>query len=287
MTAMLRDLHLAYPGRFVTDVKTSCDGLFENNPYVTAVDPREPGVKDIYCHYSAVHQSNQRPRHMIEAMHQDLGDALGLYVPCRAFKGDVYLSDDEKMHSPIGKPYWIVNAGWKPDFTAKGWSSARFQSVVDATPDLTWVQIGESHHVHPRLRGAIDRVGQTSIRDLVRLVAHCQGVLCGITGLMHLAAAVPTKDGKLRPCVVLAGGREPAHWEQYPGHRFLDRVGSLPCCRGGACWRTKVVPVAGCNDSICDRPVDDGTGQTIPECMKMISVDDVVRAIRSYVSPRP
>ena len=32
LTAAVRDLHLTYPGEFVTDVRTSCPELWESNP---------------------------------------------------------------------------------------------------------------------------------------------------------------------------------------------------------------------------------------------------------------
>ncbi len=35
LTAVVRDLHVAAPGRFLTDVRTSADALFENNPHIT------------------------------------------------------------------------------------------------------------------------------------------------------------------------------------------------------------------------------------------------------------
>ena len=35
LTAAVRDLHAAAPGRYVTDVRTSADALFENNPHTS------------------------------------------------------------------------------------------------------------------------------------------------------------------------------------------------------------------------------------------------------------
>jgi hypothetical protein len=70
---------------------------------------------------------------------------------------------------------------------------------------------------------------------------------------MHLAAAVEVPPGmpKNRPCVVVAGGREPPHWEAYPHHQFLHRAGSLLCCDDGGCWKSRVRPLGatGPNDT--------------------------------------
>lgn len=46
LTAAVRDLHAAYPGRFQTDVRTSAGAIWENNPYITSLVETEPGVPD-------------------------------------------------------------------------------------------------------------------------------------------------------------------------------------------------------------------------------------------------
>ena len=63
--------------------------------------------------------------------------------------------------------------------------------VVDHFRDqILFVQVGQNGHHHPKLKGVIDLRGRTSLRELVRLVYHAQGVVCSVTALMHLAAAV-------------------------------------------------------------------------------------------------
>src|SRR5262249_30746053 len=129
-------------------------------------------------------------------------------------------------------PYWLIAAGGKFDLTIKWWDFPRWQTVVDHFRDrILFVQVGDARHYHPRMRGALDLRGWTNLRQLIRLVHHAQGVLCPVTCLMHLAAAVESAPGqpKVRPCVVVAGGREPVHWEAYPGHQFIHTIGALPC----------------------------------------------------------
>jgi len=118
----------------------------------------------------------------------------------------------------VPERFWILIAGGKYDFTAKWWNPESFQKVVDHFQgQITFVQCGESGHWHPPLNGVVNLIGKTPLRDFVRLMYHADGVLCPVTFAMHLAAAVETKTGhpKHRPCVVVAGGREPAHWEAY------------------------------------------------------------------------
>ncbi len=186
-----------------------------------------------------------------------------------------------------GARFWIVVSGGKTDFTAKWWDPERYQRVVDAFAGMIqFVQVGEASHHHPALEGVIDLRGKTDLRQLVRLVHHADGVLCGVTSLMHLAAAVPTKSGRpgRRPCVVVAGAREPTHWEAYPHHQYLHRVGAIPCAESGGCWKSRVVPLgdgAEQDRSLCKSPVH-GAGVIIPKCLSLISVSDVIRAIETY-----
>jgi ADP-heptose:LPS heptosyltransferase len=147
------------------------------------------------------------------------------------------------------------------------------------------VQVGEFDHYHPPLNGVLDWRGRTSLRQLLELVLHAQGVLCPVTLLMHLAAAVEVKPGRRpsRPCVVVAGGRKPPHWESYPSHQFLHTVGTLPCCVDGGCWRSRTLPLGDGDEK--DAPphlcVDVRAG--LPACMDQITATDVGRAIERYL----
>ena len=38
LTAAVRDLHLRYPGEFLTDVRSPCPQLWKNNPYLTPLE---------------------------------------------------------------------------------------------------------------------------------------------------------------------------------------------------------------------------------------------------------
>ena len=68
----------------------------------------------------------------------------------------------------------------------------------------------------------------------MRLTYHAQGMLCPVTALMHLAAAAEMKGGwpKNRPCVVVAGGREPMQWEAYPHHQYIQKGTSIKALPG-------------------------------------------------------
>lgn len=295
LTAAVRELHKAHPGRFVTDVETSCMQLWENNPYITKLSMTDPDVEMVQCEYPLIHKSNNAPYHFIHGFIQDLENKLKIRIPVSEFKGDIHLSESEKswmgqvQEMGISEPYWVIVAGGKYDFTAKWWNPDFFQQVVDHFKNrIIFVQTGEKHHFHTPLRGTLNLIGKTDIRQFVRLVYHSIGVLCPVTFAMHAAAAVPVKTGrpKNRACVVVAGGREPAQWEAYPHHRYLSNNGALPCCENGGCWKSRCQLVGDGDNkdkqNLCVYPVQITPTLRIPKCMDMIKPIDVIRAIESY-----
>jgi ADP-heptose:LPS heptosyltransferase len=295
LTAAVRDLHAAAPGQFQTDVRTACPALWENNPHLTPLREGEPGVEVLDMHYPLIHQSNERPYHFLHGYPQYLESRLGLRLPVTRFCGDLHLSAQEKQ-APVpgaeqGVPerFWIVVAGGKYDFTAKWWDPASFQKVVaHFRGQITFVQTGEAGHWHPPLEGVVNLVGKTTLREFVRLMYHAEGVLCPVTFAMHLAAALPTPAGRppQRPCVVVAGGREPPHWEAYPQHQFLSTVGALPCCAQGGCWRSRCQLVGDGDDkdrvNLCEQPVQVRPDLRLPRCLTLITPADVIRRIDLY-----
>jgi ADP-heptose:LPS heptosyltransferase len=292
LTAAVRDLHHCYPGTYLTDVRTRCPALWENNPHITALSDDDSETEVIECTYPLIDQSNETPYHCLHGFVEFLNQRLGLNIKPAAFQGDIHLSDQEKawysqVHEVTGRdiPFWIVAAGGKYDLTIKWWQSGRYQEVVNHFRGrIQFVQVGEGGHHHPKLEGVIDLRGRTSLRELVRLVYHSQGVLCSVTALMHLAAAVETKRGgpATRPCVVIAGGREPTHWEAYPHHQFIHTIGALPCCANGGCWKDRTVRLR--DGDARDRPhnlcVDVVGG--LPHCMDLIQPQEVAHRIERY-----
>lgn len=296
LTAAVRDLHAANPGQFETDVRTPAEALWENNPRVTRLIEGEPGVESIDMHYGLIHQSNHRPYHFIHGYSQFLEERLNVRVPVTQFKGDIHLSNVEKSSAPLeGHPlperFWIIVAGGKYDFTAKWWNPASYQKVVDHFQGkIQFVQVGESGHWHSPLKGVINLIGKTTTRQFVRLMHHAEGVVCPVTFAMHLAAAVETRPGrpKQRPCIVIAGGREPTHWEAYPHHQYISTTGMLSCCQDGGCWKSRCQLVGDGDskdrDNLCEQPVQVTPDLRIPRCMDMVTPEDVIRRIEMYYS---
>ena len=133
--------HRAHPRRFLTDVRTSCPDLWENNPWITPLDEKDPGVRKLRCDYPLVHRSNEAPVHFIHGFTEFLSRKLGVPIQPTQFKGDLHISDLEKswysqVRELLGEdvPFWIVVSGGKFDFTAKWWDPRRTQQVDSLLP---------------------------------------------------------------------------------------------------------------------------------------------------------
>ena len=286
LTAALEALHAAYPGQYLTDVRTPCDELFLYNPRITKLHESEARV--IEMHYTdLINCADDVPNHFLRGYCFDLAKNLGVSLELNANRPRLYLSGEEKATHPLVQhrvsskpvPYWLVTAGIKSDYTLKQWPVEYYQDVVrHFRGKVQFVQVGSSEHDHPELDGVINLVGKTDLRQLVCLAYHADGGLGPITLLQHLCAAFE------KPYVALLGGREPLNWTQYPLQTTLHTLGKLPCCRFRACWRSRVVPLNDGSEQdniLCESPIL-GMARPVGKCMALIRPADVVRAIEGY-----
>ena len=294
LTAAVRDLKLFYPNISI-DVRTIAPEIWENNPYITNLSENDEDVEVYDVGYPIIHNSNKGTYHFIHGFRLDIEKKLGLRIEPTIFQGDIHISEEEKSwksqieEKGIKKDFWIIMAGGKYDITAKCWNQDYYQKVVDHFKDkILFVQCGEKKHWHPKLKGSINLIGKTNFRQFIRLIYHSVGILSPVTFAMHAAAAIESKKGiKNRPCVVIAGGREPSQWEKYPHHRFLETNGALDCCDNGGCWKSRCQKI-GDGDSkddenLCIYPIEiKNRNLSIPKCMDMIKPQDVIKAIEMY-----
>jgi ADP-heptose:LPS heptosyltransferase len=296
MTNAIRDLQLAHPGKYQVDVRTPCNEIFNNNPYITKLQYSE----DIYeqynqdfqkaerwkkhpkyntefigdvmvldAHYPLIHKSGTLGSHFSEGHRQFLEDALEIVIPQTDLRPQIFLSQDEqawvspaRVKGGVEGKYWVINAGSKDDVSLKQYPY--YQEVVNLLKDkITFIQIGQKAHNHKPLEGVIDMVGQTNLRELFRLIYRAEGVISCVSLPMHIAAAFS------KPCVVVAGAREGTRWELYPNHQFLYVNGCLACAPYDGCWRGKPDD---CNNK----------KGGIPRCMLLIRPGDVAWAVQRY-----
>jgi len=296
LTAAVRDLYLSHP-EIGVDMRTSASELWENNPYTVKLKEGGKGVEEFHVDYPLVHQSNEGQYHFIHGYRKDMEEKLGVDIPPTKFKGDIHLSNKEKSwmsqieEMDIKDDFWIVMAGGKLDFTCKFQNPYTLQKVINHFKDkITFVQCGsdEPDHWHVPLKNVINLVGKTDLRQFIRLIYHSVGVLCPVTFAMHAAAAIEMKNTPPinRPCVVIAGGREPPQWEAYPNHRFLAVNGAMDCCDNGGCWKSRCQTVGDGDKKdikdLCLYPVELKNKLKIPKCMDMIKDIDIIRAVETY-----
>ncbi len=116
--------------------------------------------------------------------------------------------------------------------------------------------------------GGFDAGGQTDIPLLAAALADCKLLVGNDSGPLHLAAAVGT------PTVSLWGAGDPQITGPVGKQHRVIRHPELPC-----------VP---CVKNVCPRK---GPGTVLPEaereCLAMILVDEVERAVEEAIGPRP
>lgn len=306
LTAAIRDIARTYPGRFRFGIDTIERPIWLNNP---DVDLTLNAGRRIVAKYPLVHQSNQQKVHFMWGFLEHLNQQLKVDAKLLDFRPALYLTADERATPPCGlkKPYWVFASGGKKDFTAKWWDPEEWKKVVAVMSRwTTLVQVGGGSHVHPPVENTVNLVGKTSMRELFRVIYHAEGVMCVVTCLMHIAAAFN------KPCVVVAGGREPYWWEAYTEegrtinmrrgqplwapkrdnfipHRYIhtignapDNIGSLPCCRDHGCWSGRVgIRPASDNHRYC-RDYVTRHGMTLPRCLSLISFEKVLQEVDWY-----
>jgi hypothetical protein len=276
--------------------------MWENNPYIVPLKQLKTakGIEHIKLSYGkGLRDQNHESVHFLAYFHRDFEVQARVRVPLTLPYPDIHLSDEERTQPLIEGRYWVFLSGGKSDFTAKIWSAAAWAETTQklARLGIPLVQIGgtDKGHWHPEIPGALNLVGRTGLRDWLRLIYHADGVICGVTGTMHMAAALQ------RPCVVIAGGREAWWWEAYVRenaglgglqtaqrlsvpHRYLHTIGLLDCCRAHGCWKNKVLPLQ--NDpSVCKYPIVK-PNQAVPKCLDMITPAHVIEAVMSYYEDR-
>ena len=174
-------------------------------------------------------------------------------------KPEIFLSPSElkKASLPSGQKPWIAihSTGVTEMTENKNWYPERFTEVLKKLREVCRVvQLGRESD--PPLEVDLDLRGKIRPREAAAVLASCSGLLCQVGYLMHAAAAVGTR------AVVIYGGFE-APWES--GYeQNINLYTKLPC---SPCWLREPCPY--------DK-----------ECMKQISVDDVMNSVSEALNKK-
>ena len=201
--------------------------------------------------------------------HSQFLRALG--IPLASTKTEIVLLPEEREGAleflPDGSgPLIGIHPG--ASWPAKRWDAERFGALADRLADagmrvvvfgapgdqLTVQQVVESTSSVPHVLPA------ANLRHLAAMISHCACFVCNDAGPMHIAAALDV------PTVAIFGPGEENIWFPYDrslGHTVLR----------------KDVPCHPCHKDFCPR-----TGDGYMECMKLLQVDEVARAVEQAVA---
>lgn len=223
--------------------------------------------------YTIQVRDDEKPKSAI-AFHNQYIAAAG--IPPTASRTEIFLSDDERREARIylqwlgegtgrfdmAKPMIGLHPG--ATWPAKKWLPERFaeladiitakfngQVIVTAGPDDGEVIATMMKHAF----SPIKVIKALPLRQLAAVMSHCTAFVSNDAGPMHIAAALGI------PTIGLFGPGEEDIWFPY------DPAG------GNAALR-KDVPCHPCHLDFCNRQ-----GNGFMECMKLLEVSDVFRAV--------
>ncbi len=290
-TCGVRDFAKAYP-HIKVNVISTCGHIWDHAPYIDrSIKPfYKNGViletckpDDFYKGNTNVvkigpgkltNSSNRLDWHFANAFRVSIEENLGISIPQGESRPDIWMTEDEYSAPRVTeRPYWIIVTGGEKGWGCKMYPTSRWQEVIDQNPDILFYQLGANNDQHVRLRGknVVDYIGKTEnrdtgIRDLFKLFLNAEGSIGLVSFHMHLSG------GMKKPCVVVAGAREPVSFTRYAGHQYIATDGTLPCATS-ACWH--------CDIKACTNPVT-VNNEIVPKCVDMIKSEDVTRYLRRY-----
>jgi hypothetical protein len=168
------------------------------------------------------------PRHVIAMM----CEAAGVHGEVELHPHLALSPDENRGGRVTARPQIAVqtsNLAARFPIRNKLWPSERMQVVANALKDeFDLVQLGAPSD--PRLDGALDLRGKTSVRQAAAVLAQSRLFIGLTTGLMHLARAVECRS------VIVYGGREHPHQSGYSANENLHWEGPCaPCWERDAC----------------------------------------------------
>lgn len=273
LTPLVRDLAAAFPrDRVFVDGGPAAE-LLAGHPNVAAEPPA--AATDVALDYApGIDRAFVGGHGHYHTLARDaFAAATGVDVPAGPCRPHLVLAPEDQVR-PDPAPYWVVLAGSRWDIPVKAWPLSHFAEVVRLTPGVRWKQCGRVFdgrftERQRALPGAENLLGRTTLRQLVRLVAHADGVLCLTSLGYHLAAAFR------KPCVVVMGGREPPALYappagDWPTLVLLHTIGEYSCCQTTGCGRIFAAPAhasAYPPGTLCALPVADPDAGSVAACL--------------------
>ena len=249
LSCLAREIKRNDPSRYVM-VETSWPELFEHNPNVDTVFSKKVALryyKNTYTITPTIHE------HTLDQMIRHLPVSISHWER----QVDLYYPEEQFAHVLNGLPdrYLVVNPAGKQTYSAnrKEWGVDNFQALRSRLKHLPFVQIGSADT--PLLPQTIDKRGRPILED-AHLIKHSLTGIFLEGGLMHLA------NGLNKPSVIIYGG---CLHPNISGYAMHYNIFTTPAC--SPCY-TSQVPLSPCDTM---------------QCMKIISVDQVIQGIYSII----
>lgn len=229
-TPALRELHRINPNTRLT-FYTDFPDLIRGLPGIHSVLPyaeRSPLALEF------VYESSIPPlRHIAKIM----GDCIGVDVQDVRPICAMDLNSVEHWRSRLdhlARPIAVINRSAGPFTPNKDWPASHWDELVERlcqTGSAVEIGTGAAASSPCRRDRFLDLRGQTTIKDLIAVVAASDVHVGPISGPVHIAAAVGT------PSVVIFGGYEDPVGTHYGGN--LDLFTQLAC---SPCWLRDACP---------------------------------------------
>jgi ADP-heptose:LPS heptosyltransferase len=215
-------------------------GLFKNNPDVDRlISSSSSGtapwsqlglpIKPLtYTRYEAMRDYDTPPEeHALIKMLRQAG--VGGPVELRPY---LFLTPEEFAAGKLADLQVVMqssNAASPQAMRNKEWYPERFQEVCsELRLDVTVIQLGAA--TDPKLEGARDLRGKTSLRESAAILANSLVFIGLVSFLMHLARAVDCRS------VIIYGGREkPAQTGYVANKNLYSQVRCAPCWLRNPC----------------------------------------------------
>ena len=180
-------------------------------------------------------RSSEKNLHLVEAHSKHFHHRIKYNL----IQNEIFLSQSEVdsyiKKFNLTKPYAVIGPNSKITYTPnKQWPFDNFQKVVDKTPNIDWIQVGEKKE--PLLNNVKNFVGKTNLREFFYIISRAQFVLANEGLLNHVASAFGVKS------YVIQSGFSDASLARYANTVFIS---SDKMCDKSPCWLLKECGIIG------------------------------------------
>ncbi|OGS40473.1 MAG: hypothetical protein A3K77_00560 [Euryarchaeota archaeon RBG_13_31_8] len=231
MSTLIRQFKKQYGDKILLLCDTPvCQGIWWNNNYLTSFENKEADlILDI--DYKYVIDNPQWMLHHSYGFKLDFENKTNIVLndwDCRPYiKLTEYEKELVEQYKQKYGNFWIISSNINKKCTVKSWPNEYWIEFISNNPDSFFIQVGTENQDFGLLTNLVDLTRKTGVRDLFVLICASKGVISYNSFCMHIAAAFNKK------AIILAGGREPIWYQQYPNQYVFNLASSIHCGNNG------------------------------------------------------